>query len=273
MFGLLLIFPFRDAGGGWLRALFHRGTLRELSKKIEKGTITPEEVRQYVDAGGSLDRLKSYDALRDFEAGSADVPLLNYFVAADPRRPPQAGRIESLEILLSAGADPNRTYAKGVLASRGAIAPTLLAVASDDREALERFLKHRGNLELVHPGYLCDYGPALALAESAEMGEFLLSRGANLSYVDGDGNTLLHKVVRRPAPIAVRRTQAAWLLSKKVPAAAVNRDGQTALDLVRQEIAIVTSRGMHDVAKELEGLAALFTARSSGPALPSSRRF
>ncbi len=166
--------------GSWATALFNRGRLRSYAKKFSDRTITPDEVRDYVIKGGSVNHYKSYDLIHNFFVTPFTGSILNYFIdggkLADNRELP-AKRLESLKILLNAGASPN-TKTKSEAFSFSDMPPILLASAGNDLEALKILLQYDADLSLTETTYTGPKGPALSLATDEAVIKILIENGA-----------------------------------------------------------------------------------------------
>ena len=167
--------------GSWATALLNRGRLRSYAKKISDRSITPAEVRDYVSKGGSVNHYKSYDLIHNFFVSPFTGSILNYFIdggkLADNRELP-VNRLESLEILLNAGASPN-TKTKSDAFSFSDMPPILLASAGNDIEALKILLKFNADLSLTETTYTGLKGPAISLATDEEVVKLLIENGAD----------------------------------------------------------------------------------------------
>jgi len=167
--------------GSWVSALINRGSLRSYAKKFSNRTITPDEVRDYISKGGSINHYKSYDLIHNFFVSPFTGSILNYFIdggkLADIRDLP-VKRLESLKILLNAGASPN-TKTKSQAFSFSDMPPILLASAGNDIEALKILLKFNADLSLTETTYTGLKGPAITLATDEDVIKLLIENGAD----------------------------------------------------------------------------------------------
>lgn len=222
--------------GSSMRALLNRSKLRVYVEKIETGVITPTELRDYIEYGGNIDFKESYDVMKNFFVGSSDELLLNFFVSDSSLSGAQTispGRLESLSLLLRAGANANAAPDGVVIGFPRELPPVLYAAKMGDHEALELLLNNGGDPNLLcslstrfHPG-----APPLALSSTHAVSEVLLKYGAKLNYQDENGQTLYHMAINSRNIEKVK-----WLLSKKVSITVNSARFGTPLEYVREKI-------------------------------------
>lgn len=215
--------------GGAIAELANRSALRAYAVKIVDGSITADEVVDYLVKGGSYQREKSYDRVHDFFVGGDQASILRYFIdgprGVEGRLP--VDRLKSLKILLDVGADPNLAGPSNNVGGENLLSPTLFAAAGNDLEALKLLVSKGASLEQREEKYLGMYGPALALATRADVLDFLLDKGAKVDFTDENGsNLLLLAVERTGAPNQVGKI--AWLLDRGVSPRAPNQWKDTA---------------------------------------------
>ncbi len=215
--------------GGAVAELANRSALRAYAVKMAEGRITADELRDYLVKGGSFQQEKTYDRARDFFVGDHQGSVLRFFIDGprgfEARLP--ADRLQSLQILLDVGSDPNlRGPAKSV-GGENLLSPTLFAAAGNDLEALKLLVAKGGDIEQREDQYAGRYGPALALATRTDVLDFLLSRGANVRFVDENGSNLLLLAVKR-THAAHQVDKVAWLLARGLSPRAPNRWNETA---------------------------------------------
>lgn len=226
----------KPSRGSWFSAMFNRSSLAALAAEMDAGTITTAEVTEYIRKGGSLERFKGYDAVHEFLVGSSPVPVLNLFIDGPhaSRRNLPADRIKSLATMLAAGADPNYRIEDYRLFLLPNLSPLNFAAAGDDAQAIALLLRHGARIDVVETGYLREYGPAIALCSRAESCEVLLNAGADLRYVDRNGNTLAHLAAGRLVDGESALAKLVWLKNKGMPLDGRNAFGKTPRDLARE---------------------------------------
>jgi hypothetical protein len=215
--------------GGALAELANRSALRAYAVKMAEGRITADELSDYLVKGGSHQREKTYDRSRDFFVGDNQGSVLRFFING-PRWVEitlPADRLKSLQMLLSVGSDPNLRGPADSVGGENLLSPTLFAAAGNDLEALKLLVAKGGDVEQREDKYAGRYGPALALASRTDVLDFLLSRGANLQFVDENGSNLLLLAVERT--LATHQVdKVAWLLARGLSARAPNQWKETA---------------------------------------------
>lgn len=229
--------------GGALAELAHRAALRAYAAKMAEGRLTAEELRDYLTKGGSYQRKKSYDSSRDFFVGADQGSVLRCFI--DGPRPSRIAlpgdRLNSLQMLLDVGSDPNLQGPAQAVGGEDLLSPTLFAAAGDDLDALKLLVAKGGNLELREDKYAGRYGPALALASRPEVLDFLASRGADLNFTDENGSNLLLLAVER-SRAAHPVDKIAWLLARGLSPRAANRWNETAETRAQALLALADER-------------------------------
>lgn len=248
LFAFLLISPLLNAQdnavkkepsikqGSMLKAKFNRSALRKYVQKIESGTISKEEMVDYIVKGGSLKQYKHYDRLRSFFVGDPEYPLLNLFLKKrfDHNSDPADNRLELLAVSLAAGANPNFHVESARITKHDNLAPVLQACAGGDIEALELFVQYAGDLELREEVYTGTEGPCLATAKSLDMLNWLLLHGANIHFKDEYGKTLLHLAVESNASLEKIR----WLIDQGISPHIKDQEGNQAISRVHDFISV-----------------------------------
>ncbi|MGE0310094.1 MAG: hypothetical protein AB7P21_00540 [Lautropia sp.] len=256
----------RPQRGSWFSALFNRSSLAAHAAKMQDGTITAAEVDEYLRMGGSIGQFESYDAVHAFFVGSVPVPVLNLFIRGpfSVQRPLPADRLASLAALLGAGADPNFRIVDYSLFQLSNLSPLNFAAAGDDADAIALLLRHGARTDIVEKGYLRPYGPALALCSQARACDALAASGADLHYVDGDGNSLVHLAANRLVDGASALAKLAWLDRRKLAMNTRNNAGRTPLDLARMAAEVARNNGLGEAVVEAaeQGIALLGADRA-----------
>ena len=181
--------------GSFWTAFGSRKALQGYLLQLQKGTLMPDDVRKYIELGGSLGTVQSYNLFHLFFVGSPAGSVLNYFIKSEnevePLQTPEA-RLESLALLLEAGASPNHGDVIGSHKFTNlSQPPVLFAPFHNDSQALKLLLDHGGNPNLTFSNsYMGFNGPALVHATNPEVLELLLSSGAQLEYKDQHGDIL-----------------------------------------------------------------------------------
>ncbi|GAA6141928.1 hypothetical protein [Hydrogenophaga sp. 5NK40-0174] len=216
--------------GGALAALKHRSELRDYARKMVQGELSAPEVADYITKGGSYQAARSYDSTRDFLVGAAGGSVLRFFIdgphVSGTRLPPD--RLESLALLLEAGADPNLLSEDSGLLGAAQLSPTLFAAAGNDLPALRLLVAKGGKLDQREQKYAATYGPALALATRSDVLDFLLASGANLGFKDDSGANLMLMTVEQAYGSSVL-DRVRWLLAQGVSPLAQDQHGTHAV--------------------------------------------
>jgi len=248
--------------GSWFSAIIHRATLRRHATKLKEGMITLNELRDYIEKGGSLDAAESYDSLGDFFAGGGGAPVMNSFILGGGfmlASSKSAQRLECLEMLLKAGANPNFAERSTDFTSLGSLAPVLTASAFNDLDALKLLLQYKADINLVQNGWRV-YGPAITLTSDPDVAEFLVGKGADLNFIDASGQTLLHHALTHPLKLSHRLEWIKWLLKNGVPVNWPGDEKKTVLSSVRNSISSLALRMegyVSQSAQEVESLVRL----------------
>lgn len=229
--------------GGALAELANRAALRAYAVKMGEGHISADEVTDYLIKGGSYQREKSYDGVRNFLVGQGQGSVLRFFIEGPGtgERPLPVDRLKSLQVLLDVGADPNLQGPSESVGGENLLSPTLFAAAGNDLGALRLLVAKGGNLALREDKYAGRYGPALALATRADVLDFLLDSGADLAFTDENGNNLLALAVDRNHATNLLG-KLSWLLSKGLSPRAPNQRGETAETRARAALALTQER-------------------------------
>lgn len=115
--------------GGAVAELANRSALRAYAVKMAEGRITADELRDYLVKGGSFQREKTYDRVRDFFVGDYQASVLRFFIDGprgfETRLP--TDRPKSLQILLDVGSDPNLLSAANRVGGESLLSLTLFA--------------------------------------------------------------------------------------------------------------------------------------------------
>lgn len=229
--------------GGAIAELANRSALRAYAVKISEGSITANEMADYLIKGGSYQREKSYDRVHDFFVGSDQGSILRFFIdgprGVESRLP--ADRLKSLQLLLDVGADPNLQGPSDSVGGENLLSPTLFAAAGNDLEALKLLIAKGGNLALREEKYAGHYGPALGLATRPDVLDFLLKNGAQPSFTDENGNNFLALAVERNHA-SHQLEKIGWLLDHGVSPHAANRSKDTAVTRAQAVLDMVAGR-------------------------------
>lgn len=207
--------------GGLISSLWNRGTLRSLSAKIRNHSVTADEIKEYIAKGGDIDHLRNYDWTRSFFVGDNESPLLNHLILPPPAtstypaqpRPPD--RLQSIRLLLAAGADANLAVPHQGPETWGYLPPVLQATLMGDLEALQMMFEFNARHDVTDSRNGRTYGPALLLASSGPIADFLVAKGADPLALDPEGRTLLQLAFEHSDAINPLE-QTRWMLQRGI---------------------------------------------------------
>jgi hypothetical protein len=182
-------------------ALLNRSTLRKYATQIQDGTITFDELKDYIEKGGAIDQASTYDTWKNFNVGDSNMPLLFFFLDNPPpyKLQKNLNRLDAFKLLLSAGAKPN---------------PALIwACRRDDLKAVRILLSAKADPNVILPTDSDGHSiPPLGITSNTAIAEILFAAGAKFDFYDQTEGSLTTIQTRRGNIEMVR-----WLMKHGVP--------------------------------------------------------
>ena len=224
--------------GSWFAEITNSSRLRVLAAKIAARSIQPNEVREYIEKGGTIQLSKYYGGFIDRIFNEDErLPILNFFIFeynGSNIRSAAPQRIFSMELLLQAGSDPNQNSPLEALSGISSYSPVMCAAITDDLEALKILFKFGGKIDLTENTYTDIIGPPITLVGTEETARFLISKGASINQTDDVGRTALHIAVKSSIPFNEKKmTYIKWLLKMKLLPTQKDRNSKSSLDYIR----------------------------------------
>ena len=219
-----------------LSACASRSKLRGYALNIQSGTLTPQELKEYLELGGSKDTFKSYDFVRDLLVGSTKIPIIN-LILKEQESALNPAKLEMIEALLNAGANPNMMggqdiYPNWVIED---FAPIQYAAKINHLAAVRLLVKYNADVNFSVLGQT-DFEetvshPPLELTKDPLIAQFLIDAGANQNFINEQGRSLLHMAAKNAQTEMLK-----FWLQVGLSTALQDGDKRTPTDLAEMEI-------------------------------------